>query len=275
VFDALEPLRTGAGKHLAADLYRQSVFWSLSALEGENTNLELVESLWGRSKSIQGLKLPLEPGARDEVDSLMRRGDFRALAELSEVDRHRVAGSFRVLAHSALELSEPVDRLVRKLLFQRFTRLVGFLSLAALLALLVTLGVHYSTKTPDLALGRPWRTSSVWSGCGSGFAGCEALGSNMFFHTEEEVGPWVEFDLGSATRVSEVYVKNRVDSVWDRAAPLVIEVSDDAETWREVARQPESFRSWTASFEPVAPRYVRLRVDRRSYLHLARVEIHP
>ena len=98
--------------------------------------------------------------------------------------------------------------------------------------------------------------------------------SKIFFHTNEDAQPWVEFDLLAPTAFSEVYVRNRTDSVPDRAVPLVIEVSDDETNWRAVARRDDTFRTWTASFPTLTARYVRLRVDRRSYLHLEIVEVH-
>jgi hypothetical protein len=205
----------------------------------------------------------------------MRNGHFRRLAELSEVDRHRVAENLRGLAHSALQLSEPAGPAIRKLLFQRLVRLTGFTLLVVVTVLFVAIGLHYLTQKPNLALGKPWRASSVWAECQPEIRTCGGVRTEIFFHTQDDASPWVEFDLGNPTHISEVYVKNRSDSVPDRAVPLVVEVSDDANTWRKVARRDDTFRTWTASFAPLTTRYVRLRVDRRSYLHLDSVEIRP
>ena len=275
VFDALEPLPAGSAKHLAAVLYRQSVYWSLSALHAENASGQSIESLWESARSMEGLKLPWEAEGRDETDTMMRSGDFRRLAELSEVDRQRVAENLRALAHSALQLREPAGPAIRKLLFQRLVRLIGFTLFVAVTALLVAISLHYLTRKPNLALGKPWRTSSVWAECQPEIRTCGGARTDIFFHTQDDPSPWVEFDLGNPTRISEVYVKNRSDAVPDRAVPLVIEVSDDANTWRSVARRDDTFRTWTASFAPLTTRYVRLRVDRRVYFHLDRVEIRP
>jgi hypothetical protein len=57
--------------------------------------------------------------------------------------------------------------------------------------------------------------------------------------------------------------------------PLVVEVSNDRKKYREVARRTEVFDTWTPKFAPQRMRYVRLRVARRSMLHLDRVEVHP
>lgn len=274
VFDALEPLPTGPAKHIAADLYRQSVYWCLLARGSDVTDKSL-DGLWESSKCIEGLKLPSDAGHRKELDALMRSHDFRTLAELSEAERARAAEGLRALAYSTLDLLEPADRAVRKLLFQRFVRITGLILMCSVLAASLIAGVQHLTRKPNLALGKPWRASSVWAECHPEIRSCGGLRSDIFFHTKDDESPWVEFDLGTLTSISEVYVKNRSDSVPDRAVPLVIEVSDDGKSWREVARKNDTFRTWTASFAPVMTRYVRARVDRRSWLHLDRVEIRP
>lgn len=274
VFDALDPVWTGAAKHHAAELYRQSAFWSLAALDGD-TKDEPLANLWERSRALEGLKLPWSEQARKQLDSVLCGQDFRALAELSEPEQQRLAEDLRELAHSALQVIEPADSTVRKLLFQRFVRITALALLSILLLVAVLAGVHYATLEPNLALGKPWRASSVWAECHPEKRTCGPLRTRIFFHTKEDESPWVEFDLGVPTQISEVFVKNRSDGGPDRAVPLVVEVSNDAQSFRQVARREDTFRTWTASFEPATARYVRLRVDRRSYFHLDKVEIRP
>ena len=59
------------------------------------------------------------------------------------------------------------------------------------------------------------------------------------------------------------------------AVPLVLEVSDDGASWREVIRRPDVFATWYPTFPAQKARYVRLRVDRISTLHLEAVRVHP
>lgn len=274
LFDALEPVSTATGQALAADLYRQSVLWSLSARAPEELRDAAPEVLWDATDAAGLLALPENPSERADVERLVLHADFRTGASLSETERQKLANQLRTLAQSALELGNPGNRSVRALLFQRFVRLsAAFLLLAGLIALGV-LAATYLGQKPNLAAGKPWRASSTWAVCKPEIRTCGVLRSGIFFHTLEDPQPWVEFDLSAPTAFSEVYVKNRTDSVPDRAIPLVIEVSDDAKTWRPVARRDDTFRTWTASFPSVTARYVRLRVDRRSYLHLEAVEIH-
>jgi hypothetical protein len=80
-------------------------------------------------------------------------------------------------------------------------------------------------------------------------------------------------DLGDPKRFTRVDVQNRLDCCRERAIPLVVEVSDDEASWTEVARKDEPFAHWTAHFAMRQARYVRLRVARKSYLHLEAIAI--
>jgi F5/8 type C domain-containing protein len=274
LFDALEPVSSATGQALAADLYRQSVLWSLSARAPEELRDAAPEVLWDATDAAGLLVLPESPRERAELERFVLQADFRGGASLPDAERQKLANQLRTLAQSAIELGSPGSRAVRALLFQRFVRLFAACLLVASVAALGVLAAVYAGQKPNLAAGKPWRASSTWAVCKPEIRTCGVLRSGIFFHTLEDPQPWVEFDLSTPTSFSEVYVRNRTDSVPDRAIPLVIEVSDDAKTWRPVARRDDSFRTWTASFPSVTARYVRLRVDRRSYLHLEAVEIH-
>jgi hypothetical protein len=135
---------------------------------------------------------------------------------------------------------------------------------------LLTSGCH---NAPDLAKGRPWRASSEFAACDPVHASCANAVTVIFFHTNEEESPWVEYDLGEPETIHQVEVQNRLDCCQDRAVPLVVEVGDDAKSWTQVARREEPFGRWIPTFPPRRARYVRLRVARRSMLHLELVAI--
>jgi hypothetical protein len=128
---------------------------------------------------------------------------------------------------------------------------------------------------PDLARGKPWSTSSSAATCQPAEGRCAGERTRVLFVTNEEQRPWFQVDLGEPRSFSSVTVRNRGDALLERAIPLVVEVSDDAAGWREVARKPDRFARWEARFSPVTARYLRVRVDRLSVLHLEGVEIHP
>lgn len=147
---------------------------------------------------------------------------------------------------------------------RRRTRLGG-----AALVLLVFLaglagGVHRLVTPTDLAAGKSWRTSSK---LGAGYS------AKILFHTNEEMNPWFEIDLGARKTIKALQVKNRADSNQDRAIPLVAEVGDDQSSWREVAKREASFSIWEPKFAPVKARFVRLRVPRQTALHLEEVKV--
>ena len=57
------------------------------------------------------------------------------------------------------------------------------------------------TTGQNLAEGKPFRTSSTWSG----WAACQADGScsDVIFHTDEQMNPWVEYDLGAPKKIHQ------------------------------------------------------------------------
>jgi hypothetical protein len=125
----------------------------------------------------------------------------------------------------------------------------------------------------DLSLGKPWVTSSTLEQvCASPLHHC-GVEKGYFFHTQEEASPWIEIDLQREERFSALRVFNRQDCCDDRAVPLVIEVSTDHQHWREVVRKTETFGEWKAKFAPISARWVRLRIARRSLLHLFDVRV--
>ena len=126
---------------------------------------------------------------------------------------------------------------------------------------------------PDLAAGRPWIASSAAMTCMPSAGNCGGGALPVFFHTTLEDRPWVRIDLGSVHDVTSVRVQNRQDCCQERATPLVVEVSEDAMGWSPVARRDQVFEEWRAAFPSRRARYVRLRVDRLSVLHLQEVSV--
>jgi hypothetical protein len=125
-----------------------------------------------------------------------------------------------------------------------------------------------------LGVGKPWHSSSSYPGFpGSGVKVARPQ-EVAFFSTNDEVNPWWSIDLQAPQLLGSVTVVNRTDCCPDRAVPVVIEVSPDGQTWREVSRRTETFRTWSPSFKPTKARYLRLRALRRTLLHFKDVRIH-
>ena len=133
---------------------------------------------------------------------------------------------------------------------------------------LVLLAGWLAWPYPNLAAKAPYRLSSSEHPCKELYS-C----GNAFFHTTEEDSPWIEYDLGAPTVLHRITILNRSDCCQDRALPLVIELSSDQNQWDEVDRAVSPFATYRASLEGNTARYVRLRVARRSVLHLEKVVI--
>lgn len=158
---------------------------------------------------------------------------------------------------------------------QKLERQKGLLigiTFGALLAVAAVTNVRASFSS-DLAYRKPWRTSSTFATCAPALHTCASAKTDILFHTKEEDGPWFEVDLRSPKTFSSVEVTNRTDCCAERAQPLVVELSDDAKQWREVARNAEVFVRWTAKFAPQRARYVRLRVPKTTALHLEAIQV--
>lgn len=169
--------------------------------------------------------------------------------------------------------SEPVDE--AQLASARQVRRVSRLIAAVLLAIALVIVGQRAFEPVNLAAGKPWRTSSKWIDCDQSVGRCGPHVTRILFHTNEDESPWFELDLGAPTAFSSVTVVNRSDHMPERAVPLIVEVGDDQTTWRTVAERSETFSTWRTSFPTATARFVRLRVPRRTYLHLEAVRVHP
>ena len=274
---AAEPSETVAGAS-SCELYRQSVYWGLCALASasdESAGTNYSEATWDTLDE-QLLLTAVGQHRVEELRGLLRRGSFVSFAERSPVEQQALAAELRKLSESLLAQVNQRRLAVNAIVWQRVRRLSLFLLLA-----LVALGVSVWERATredrnDLAEGKAWRTSSRLdgAGCTSPEQVC-AESPGFFFHTLEEKDPTVEFDLGRSREFSVVQVENRKDCCTERAFPLVVEVSDDHKQWRAVARRDATFTTWRATFAPAQARWLRLRADKVTFLHLARVRILP
>ena len=88
-----------------------------------------------------------------------------------------------------------MQRRIDRLLAQRWLRV----PLATVALIAVVVGLRALTAGENLAEGKPFRTSSTFSG----WAACQADGAcaDLIFHTEEQMNPWVEYDLGAPKKI--------------------------------------------------------------------------
>jgi hypothetical protein len=260
----------------AISLYREAAFWAFAAEAGGEPPKSLAAAFdagegWAKSSAGEERALAAE--------RLLVERTFIETAALTDdaLDADlTVARAYVAALLAALDERAHPGRAARK---QRLRRVGGAAVGVVVAAFFVQAGVRRARDAahPDLAAAAHWHTSTTlegFSGDGVGFDMRGPGGANAFFHTREEPSPWIDFDLGKSAAVYRVVVANRSDCCGERTVPLVVELSDDDRTWTTVAERQESFMSWEARFPPRAARYVRLRINRQSYLHLESVEIH-
>jgi mono/diheme cytochrome c family protein len=114
--------------------------------------------------------------------------------------------------------------------------------------------------------------------------GCDGVREGSFgFHTAREDQPWWQVDLKRSWPLDQVLVYNRCDEHSERAARLIVLVSDDAKKWQEVYRHDGTVfygyrdaRPLSVKLPEVKARYVRIQLpERDACLHLDEVEIYP
>ncbi len=290
---------TKSASAIVASLYLDAVHWSLEALseaarpfdpssgdkaalpevEGIAHNPELKSSSVTSSsrqgfnpelcarfvqKNLEGAVLTYEKLRAQSATALWEVAlDARELADL---DR---------LAEATLDDAERPSRELDDIWFARLVRLVVPLVLLTAVALAGAAAIHRAQVLAETQFA--WEASSKYpaeKGCESPQQECAE--SRFFFCTDNEDKPWIRFDLGETRSISRVLVKNRTDcgGCAERAVPLAIEVSEDGKSWKEVARQTDSFEEWKAKFPAEQARWVRLRAQKRTFLHLQQVRIH-
>ena len=259
----------------ACESYRQAAYWALCSIAARSSGapvLSYTEATWDGLDE-QLVAQATEGTARaDALRAALRTGSFVYFAELPREEQVLLCSELQTLV---LLLSERLNERNRALLAVYFQS--GWRFGVLVLALLgVLIGMFVLRQSRELAHDKPWRASSALgsAGCKSPAQACPESPA-FFFHTTEEENPWVEFDLGAAKSVSVVEVDNREDCCTERAYPLAVEVSTDHKKWKTVARTDENFKTWRASFATLDARWVRLRVLKHTFFHLAGVRIFP
>jgi len=260
-------VRAGSTAPLATNLFRQAIYWALLAERAAPEPIS-PERLWAETdRSI----LQTVAGNDSELAYLttVMNSTFIELA----------AGTDEAQRASAVHLRRAANRMVTKA--QRFLWRVEWAKLKraahwALLALVPVVAVIalWPTKV-DLARGTPWHTSSIWIECHPEKSDCGGTRTDILFHTKNEQDPWFEYDFGTPLAFSSLTIQNRSDFGPERAVPLVVEVSNDDQSFTQIARRDDSFATWKPSFPTQRARYLRLRVARESMLHLEAVKVHP
>lgn len=147
--------------------------------------------------------------------------------------------------------------------------LLGYAAFAAIRALVVP---------PNIALDKPVHPSSRKAGTPDGHELVDGdMGTTVGLVTNTEESPSVVINLQNKFWISSVKVHNRQDGWFDDCLPLVVELSQDGVHWDTIGRREQHFEAnppWVVDGGGRPAHFVRLRVDRKSYLALGEVEVY-
>jgi hypothetical protein len=278
----VEPLGRGGGDGVACELFREAVVFALLA-HAELASKDVREGTEGAGVAaawtlVDPALLTAAAGGAEslaELRALVDGKSFVELATLESAEQRRVAERLRAFAEALLTPLDAPARQLERAWVQRLARVGCVVALLIGTALVIREVKAWQERQTDLAVRATWTASSL------GYGACKAPtqrcveSPTFFFHTAQEAKPSIVFDLRGTKHISAIFVENRRDCCGERAVPLVVEVSTDNKRWKEVARQTRDFTTFAKRFSRVKARYVRLRVDRASILHLATVRVLP
>jgi hypothetical protein len=260
----------------ASILALESLYWVLLSYKPDLVDAE-PSALWEAStEPIRKLDLTADETKELERVLAMKR-PMVDLAGLSDEEQVQVSKTLLRVAEVALSVAERQKHAVETISAKRFAR-TGLVLCAAMVLVVGAVTLKPERKIVDpgnLAIGKPWTVSSKMFDCDPKAGTCGGAQTKILFHTNEEDSPWIQYDLGEPMAFKGVTVKNRQDGLQERAVPLILEISDDGKSYKEIARRDESFSEWAPAIPPQRARFVRVRAVKRTYLHLEAVKINP
>jgi hypothetical protein len=285
--DPPRPFEHGPVGALACQLYAQAVYWALLARRSLRAGApdDAVDepgagpdlgALLAETDPLALARAAGSPEAAQALGAEIGGRSFLEYAGMSEAEQVRLAGELAPFAERLCDEVDGTRAEVERLWLRRALRVGALVAALAVVAWGIGAAKDRVERARDLARGKPWVASSRYPELGCTSPAQECPNSDIyFFSTNFENGPHIEWDLGKPERVSGLRVDNRHDCCTDRSVPLVVEVSLDHKTYKEVARRTQEFDRWKVKFFPVEARWVRLRVPRPTLLHLTGVRIFP
>jgi hypothetical protein len=266
--DDVEPLHSGPGAAVALSMIRESVYWALIARSPPGPSRSLATAFDSADRDLL-TACAGDDGLVEPIRAALVERTFVETAELDRKTQARDARRARAFADALIaSLDERSSSLTRVVARRR-----AALALAATMGLGLVILVLQPWKWSDLAAGKTWHTSTQ-SDCDVTFGYCGGKFVNLLFHTTEEDSPWAEVDLGRPKQFTSVDIRNREDCCKERAVPLVVQSSNDRESWKELGRQTTEFDVWNLTFPAETARYVRVVAERRTMLHLKSIRVH-
>jgi hypothetical protein len=265
-----DPSRRDLAPAHAAGLYAEALAWALWSYQ-PNDDPPRPEDRWDAAAAARK-ELAFSDEQLAEVDRLL--AEPRVAMTLADRPRSERENAARMLKRAALVVIDVRERPLRA---EDGIALVAFARMALTVLVLaggLGMAIALRPEKPNLVAGKPWTTSSSLLECHPAKIECGGVRTRIFFHTRDEDNPWLRYDLGTPTAFSSMRIENRQDAEGARAVPLVVEIGDDGSHFREIARRDKDFSTWKPSFPTVTARYIRLRVARKSILHLEEVDVY-
>ena len=136
------------------------------------------------------------------------------------------------------------------------------------------------TSTPRQSSISPWSKGDALTDARGAINGVHTGGDG--FHTDIEDNPWWMTDLGDYMRLSEVRVFNSLKSpgLAARAYALVIDISQDGQTWENLFRNLGSSPFGGVDGHPLiiqcncSARYLKFWLSSKDFFHLDEIEIY-
>jgi hypothetical protein len=277
LFTGARELHASDGTAAATTLAREALFWGAAAHQGSIPEPRTPAGAWAVLQSAPTAKAALAPITPDVIGrahvAFVDRG-FIETAELSPIERQQDLSALRTVTDRLVADIEVVEQRLARV---RGLRIVRWIAAAAVLAL-VAVGLRTvwdrTTSGKNLAPSARITASSEdrWIAGTKGVVDGDM--TTFGFHTKVEDEPWLLFDFGSPRTVKKLEIYNRLDCCGDQTYPLMVEVSDDGRTFRELDRRTKYFTVWSTRVAPTKTRYVRLRVLKHAQFHLNEVEIY-
>jgi hypothetical protein len=127
-------------------------------------------------------------------------------------------------------------------------------------------------------------TATDWGGNWYPSKGVDGIKTgNIFeggFHTNNEVNPWWQVDLGAISQLTQVRIYNRLDCCSERSRTLQVLLSDEGQNWRVIYSHDGSvFGGADGNYLDIKlnneiARFVRVQLRETNWLHLDEVEVY-
>jgi hypothetical protein len=263
---------------VALALYREAAVFLIAAL-GQSSHGEKVElsstaaEAWRNfdeyPRPVSHAKTPDKLASAREV---LANDDPLAPDALGPTEvRDAVAAAAETVAWLSSALEPRTQSEIRG---SRRVRVVGVAALVVFLLYELAVSL-FSPK--NLALNKPAAASSQRPGSDPSGVDNGEVEHGFGVHTNLDPNPWVRIDLGASVPIHEVRVYNRGDGYPPDNLPLVLQISDDDNTYTDIEERTEMFtreQPWIAKLDAKRARYVRVYMPKQGYIALSEIEVY-